>query len=227
MADCPSLIAFGSLTTWPSAAELEQLRHTLAQYEHLLPVQDAFLRLPKLWETLVTSDGRLETIPGQATSEQLAAWISGKQALDRGQNILCLPLTILRHLCEYSKYIKETGKHSTILDHAKKGGGIQGFCAGLLSALAVAGSKDEEELGRHGALSIRLAFAIGAYVDLDSQENGATSCLALRWKAADRLDTVQTLLQEHSLVSLYKKTYSVPETVLTNYRIRSRLMCQY
>jgi len=204
MTDLPSLIAFGSLTIWPSATELEQLRHTLSQHEHLRPVQEALLRLPELWETLVASDGRLQAVPGRDAGEGLAAWISSKQVIDRGQNILCLPLTILRHLCEYSTYIKETSKHSTILNHANKAGGIQGFCAGLLSALAVAGSKDEEELGRHGALSIRLAFAIGAYVDLDSRENEATSCLALRWKAADGFGTVQTLLQKHSLVSTYK-----------------------
>ncbi|KAJ6441026.1 Methylphloroacetophenone synthase [Purpureocillium lavendulum] len=39
-------------------------------------------------------------------------------------------------------------------------------------------SRDEEEIGMYGALAVRLAFAIGAYVDLDSLQNGHYSCLA-------------------------------------------------
>ena len=81
-----------------------------------------------------------------------------------------------------------------------RAGGVQGFCGGLLSALTVAGSRYETEIGFHGALSIRLAFTMNAYVNLDSLKNSRTSCLALRWKSPSNLATVQEVLEKHNLV---------------------------
>jgi hypothetical protein len=97
--------------------------------------------------------------------------------------------------------VRETGtSHSTILDHIVKEGGVQGFCAGLLSALAITSSLDEESIGIHGALFVRLAFSIGAYVDLDSLRHGLTSCLAVKWKSPKSLDTVQKVLEIYDSV---------------------------
>lgn len=204
MTGLPSLIVFGSLNTWPSAVELQELRRFLLQQDHLSHVREAICRLPELWETLLANDTALDTVQGAAAAEQLATWVSSGGVLSRGttqNNILSLPLTVLSHLCDYMTYLQQTGfSHSIILDQVAKAGGVQGFCAGLLSALAVAGSRDEESIGLHGALSIRMAFAIGAYVDLDSSRNGQTSCLALRWKSPNSLASVQTVLEKYNSV---------------------------
>ena len=204
MTDLPSLIVFGSLNTWPSAGELQELRRSILQQDHLSHVREAICRLPELWETLLANNAALDTVQGAAAAEQLATWVSSGGALSRGttqNNILSLPLTILSHLCDYMTYLQQTGfSHSTILDHVVKAAGVQGFCAGLLSALAVAGSRDEGSVGLHGALSVRLAFAIGAYVDLDSLRNGQTSCLALRWKSPNSLASIQKVLEKYNSV---------------------------
>ena len=220
MTDLPSLIVFGSLNTWPSAGELQELRRSMLQQDHLSHVKEAICRLPELWETLLANDTALDTFQGAAAAEQLATWISSGGALSRGitqNNILSLPLTILSHLCDYMTYLQQTGfSHSTVLDHVVKAGGVQGFCAGLLSALAVAGSRDEGSVGLHGALSVRLAFAIGAYVDLDSLRNGQTSCLALRWKSPNSLASVQKVLEKYKSVRRRKlSTFFIQCTALS------------
>ena len=204
MMDLPSLIVFGSLSAWPSAEELQELRRSLLEQEHLRNVKEAVCKFPELWETLLANDTALEPVHGAVAAEQLATWISSGEALNRGSaqhNTLSLPLTILSHLCDYVTYLQQTGfSHSTILGHAVKAGGVQGFCAGLLSALAVAGARDEGEIGLHGALSVRLAFTIGAYVDFDTLRNGQTSCLALRWKSPNSLATVEKVLEKYNSV---------------------------
>ena len=215
MTDLPSLIVFGSLNTLSSAEEQQELRHSILQQDHLSHVREAICRLPEVWETLLANDAALDIVQGAAAAEQLATWVFSGEALSRGttqNNILSLPLTILSHLCEYMTYLQQTGfSHSTILDHVVKAGGVQGFCAGLLSALAVAGSRDEGSVGLHGALSVRLAFAIGAYVDLDSLKNGQTSCLALRWKSPNSLASIQNILEKYN--SVRRQNFLVPAQV--------------
>ena len=220
MTDLPSLIVFGSLNTWPSPGELQELRRSSFQLDHLSHIREAICRLPELWDTLLANDAALDTVQGAAAAEQLATWVSSGGALDCGtiqNNILSLPLTILSQLCDYMTYLQQTGfSHSTILDQVVKAGGVQGFCAGLLSALAVAGSRDEESVGLHGALSVRLAFAIGAYVDLDSLRNGQTSCLALRWKSPNSLASVQEVLEKHNSVRRHNfSTFFLQSTALS------------
>ena len=219
MTDLPSLIVFGSLNIWPSAEEQQELRRSILQQDHLSQVREAICRLPEVWETLLANDTGLDTVQGAAAAEQLATWVSSGGALSRGttqNNILSLPLTILSHLCEYMTYLQQTGfSHSTILEHVVKAGGVQGFCAGLLSALAVAGSRDEGSVGLHGALSVRLAFATGAYVDLDSLRNGQTSCLALRWKSPNSLASIQNVLEKYNSVRTRFSKFFLQYTTLS------------
>lgn len=74
---------------------------------------------------------------------------------------------------------------------------MQGFCAGLLSALAVASSDDERKIGIHGAFSVYLAFIIGAYVESDALMHGQTSCVAVRWRSPDSISSVENILEKH------------------------------
>jgi hypothetical protein len=80
MTDFPSLIAFGSLSTWPSAEELRELRGSLLKIEHLGHVKEAIGGLPELWKTLLANDSALEPVYGLVAAEQLAAWVSTAEA---------------------------------------------------------------------------------------------------------------------------------------------------
>ena len=205
MTNFPSLIVFGPLNTCLSAQELRELRNSLLSYEQLDCVKEAVSGLPDLWKTLLENDAGLEPVYGLAAAEQLAAWVSTGDTPCNSvtwNSALGFSLTIVSHLCDYLTYLRETSyAHPSILNRVIKNGGVLGFCAGLLSAIAVANSIDDESIGLHGALSVRLAFSIGVYVDLDSIRHGPASCLAVRWKPPDSISTVENLLNKHDTVS--------------------------
>lgn len=59
----------------------------------------------------------------------------------------------------------------------------------MLSATSLAYSKTRADLARNGAIAIRLAMCIGAYIDLDILESGESmSSLAVKWNPSEGVD---------------------------------------
>jgi hypothetical protein len=209
MTSTPSMIVFGSLGSWPSDDKSKSQREALLNHECLTPVVDAVRDLPSLWETIVARDSDLENLKGYENAQKLSGWLVASSEVQAdsqtASNSITMPFTIIEHLCQYFDYLatSQDGKtlsHADCLARTLKGGGIQGFCAGLLSAITIAGASDEKEIGLRGALAVRLAFAIGAYVDADAQARGTTTSVAVRWKSPDTIDTIEEMLQNHSQV---------------------------
>lgn len=210
----PSLIAFGALAPWPVPDRLTQLRYTLQQLKSMKPIVKAIQELPLLWKALSDQDPSLHSIAGEAAAEQLGQWLSGAGTahnLDDRGNTTRMPLTTIAQIAQYVNYLRQSDEplsHESIKESVVVGGGIQGFCIGLLSALAVASGKTEDDVGTCAANSVRLAFCVGAYVDLDQHRNSGdskSSTLAVRWKAPTSLDDVQRLVSRHPGVSLISK----------------------
>nr|WBO01276.1 putative type I non-reducing polyketide synthase [Cladonia uncialis] len=202
----PSLIAFGALAPWPASDRLDQLRNALQHHNSLKPITKAIQELPLLWKALSNQDQSLHSIAGEAAADQLAQWISGAgtaQLVDDKGNVTRMPLTTIAQIAQYVSYLcqyEEPLRHESIIKSAAIGGGIQGFCIGLLSALAVASGKTEDDVGNFAAMSVRLAFCVGAYVDLDGHRNGGdskASTIAVRWKTPTTLEDIQRLLSRH------------------------------
>jgi len=206
----PSLITFGSLASWPSAYHLRDFQKAITSDESLSPVTEAVRSLPAFWDTLASINGSLLAVAGRNAAERLVAWVTTGEGLgfgtdDAPPSAIAMPMTIIAHLCQYLDYLQhnenEDISHTTLVESAARRGGIQGFCAGLLSALAIAGAEDTKDIGQHGALAVRLAFAIGVYVDLDSSALGETECLAARWKSPAGLEELQDAIQKYDGVS--------------------------
>lgn len=205
----PSLIVFGPQTTWPSSDYLFQLRGALLLEPRLAALLSTIKELPQLWQTLVEKDSRLISVPGIASLKDLQEWIDhgvtpSSDTISR--NVLTMPFTILIHLVQYFHFLDaEVGgvSQSQVLDGVQMGG-IQGFCAGILSAIAVSCSKDESDVSKFGSVALRLAFCIGAYVDLDGAfgtEASETSSLAARWRSDSGHDQVLEILKNYPDVS--------------------------
>ncbi|KAK3332590.1 hypothetical protein B0T19DRAFT_457479, partial [Cercophora scortea] len=219
----PSSVVFGSLSLWPSVDQLDQLHKDLTQSRQLSPVALAIRQLPAYWDALVSFDPAISSLPGRHAAEQLASWVStgavGAPSQEAPHNSLTMPVTIIGHLCEYLRYLRHSQEQpalqNSILENVgKNGGGFQGFCAGLLSALAVAGATDEDEIGVRGALFVRCAFAIGVYIDLDALNVGDTSSLAVRWKSPETLESIQKVVDRHdsAYISVHKDTHDATIT---------------
>lgn len=206
----PSLIAFGALAPWPVPDRLEQLRNTLQHQKCLKPIVKVFQELPLLWRALSNQDPSLNGIAGEAAADHLAQWINGVDVAQTGEdmgNVTRMPLTTMSQIADYISYLRQSDEplgHESVMKSVAAGGGIQGFCIGLLSALAVASGKTEDDVGSFAADSVRLAFCVGAYVDLDRHRNGGdskASTLAVRWKSPTMLGDIQRLLSRYPDVS--------------------------
>lgn len=203
----PSIVAFGSQITWPSSEYLFQLRAALLLESRLQSFVLAIKDLPAVWRDLVNHDPRLSAVPGQACLENLVEWVNhGEFRSPTGSfpNILTMPFTVIIHISQYFHYLNSLQLHQAeILNHLQVGG-VQGFCTGMLSATAVASSRSEEDVNAFGAVALKLALCIGAYVDLDgafAAESNETTSIAVRWRSEAGHDRILETLKGYPNVN--------------------------
>ncbi|PFH58947.1 hypothetical protein XA68_13013 [Ophiocordyceps unilateralis] len=197
-AEQPSLLLCGSLITNPSEAYLSQLRSGLVHDPQLADLRDAVAELPDLWALLVAKESRLQRVGAAPLLDILAEWLSSGSSgglpfsVPSSGNALLAVLTVLGHILEYTTYLNKQGSelepdsigkgsHIKILEGVGQGG-VQGLCVGLLSAIALACSRDKTDISKYGAVAVRLALCVGAFVDLDEAWAFEPSvCLSARW----------------------------------------------
>ena len=209
----PSMYVFGPQVTKPSSEYLFQLRATLLLEPRLQTLLGTIRELPDLWQTLLYHDPRLRVLNGERSLATLQTWLNhgGFSTDDESvPNVLSMPLTVIIQLVQYTHFLANNpwGATHEDLKTAIKKGGIQGFCLGLLTAVAVAASTDETDLANIGSVALRLALCIGAYVDLDGAINRETSSLAVRWSSISGHNHVLDILKDYEDVGfLLCQTY--------------------
>ncbi|KAF2972671.1 hypothetical protein GQX73_g957 [Xylaria multiplex] len=191
----PSLLVFGPQHGIPSKEALEDLRLELISNLQLSALKNAVTELPHLWEALIGFDQDLLQVPGDDYLRRLSQWVKDGDSFphDKGNppNFYALAVTVLFQISQYVRYLKHfgTNAHSRLLESVKAAG-VQGFCVGFISAIVVASSKTEADIGSAAAVGLRLAVCIGAYVDLNSvrtRGTGGASCVAIRWREGGAL----------------------------------------
>jgi hypothetical protein len=203
----PSLVAFGALAPWPASGWQQHLKNALQNKESLKPLLAAIFDLQCIWDVLAVQDPRLEHGLGRRDAEQWAAWASAPshEVLDERHNALTVPMTVITHIVQYLDYLESTGgtlPHDSVIKTVGSKGGIQGFCIGLLSALAVASAQDEQDLGKFAANSFKLAFCVGVYIDHTQSVGCGFSSLVVRWQVPSSLEDLQSLLRQYPDVSI-------------------------
>lgn len=180
----PSLLVFGPQTELPPGRVLQDLRQELISSPRLSILKEAVDDLPQFWQELGDFDPSLRQVPGAKYLGHLKQWVKEGGPFPHQQsnspNHYALAVTVLLQMAQYTRYLDQLGKdsHRKVLDSVRAAG-VQGFCIGFLSAVAVASSGSEVDLGPSAAIALRLAVCIGAYVDQD----GAYSSVATEYKA--------------------------------------------
>ncbi|KAI0888248.1 uncharacterized protein GGS22DRAFT_95223 [Annulohypoxylon maeteangense] len=221
----PSLLVFGPQTRFPSQEVLEDLRRELVNNPLLAVLANAATELPQFWETLVESDESLQLIPGTKYLNELGQWVKEGGPFPNqniSPNIYALPATILLQITQYTRYLRHLGddSHRQVLESVKTAG-IQGLCVGSISAAVVASSKTEADIGPAATAGLRLALAIGAYVDLDhiSEYIDGFTCIAIRWREgnAEEKARIDTIIQSYpeAYISSINDSASVSVTLRT------------
>lgn len=172
-------------------------------------VQETFRQLPKDYEVLSKTYEKLKVLPGAKLLEDLNTWIETgnfPQAALPLPNVLLTPLVVATHLTQCSEYLGLHGFSRTTSDDPRnksiKDQVPLGFCTGILSALAVSSSGNEEEFRKYGAVALRLATMIGATVDAYDILNGESTSLSVAWKASDIGGEIAKIIESFPKVSL-------------------------
>ena len=203
----PSLVAFGSLANWPVPQQSSLLRQFLLESALLRPIVQSLYDLTTLARALSSKDPTLNTLTIQSAADDLIQWIKDGERANLSKelrNALLMPMTVIAQAVQYLSALQQSNgiEHASVLESVGTKGGIQGFCAGLLTAVALASSTIEDTIGIHVAISVKLAFCIGVYVDLDQDNCGGTySTLAVRWREPTTLEDVEQLVEGYVDVS--------------------------
>ncbi|RYP36916.1 hypothetical protein DL767_003164 [Monosporascus sp. MG133] len=114
-------------------------------------------------------------------------------------NIILTPLVVIVHLVEYMKYLDMVESPDGEAAQPRPSTGTLGFCTGLLSAFAVALSKNRSEAREYGATAVRLAMLIGGVVDAQGflDAAGPAKALATACNTHKRNSELTSVLQQY------------------------------
>lgn len=185
----PQDLSFGKETA-------KTLRTALLQSSNLQWIIQALLELPQQRKSLEDAIPGLQDSDGEKHLRALVDWIRLGDLPDDLYplpNVLLTPLVVVLQLAQYSSLIKQLYPEISADEKLPYLGGRHtetvGLCTGLLSATAVASSKNLQEFENHGAVAIRLAMALGAAVDADECQResaeGQWQCFAVTWSSLD------------------------------------------
>lgn len=160
----------------------------------LEPLEQAILDLPNTWSIFARVNADIANLKdGPEYVKNMHDWmVDEKVPLPIPEimpGTLALPLLTIIQIVQYFQYLQFRGiSHGQFLSEIRVGG-AQGFCGGLLPAMAIAASRDEAEVVQNACKSIRIALGIGAYGELgDDEDAPGPTTLVLRTKYAGQAD---------------------------------------
>ncbi|KAI0896172.1 hypothetical protein F4806DRAFT_53018 [Annulohypoxylon nitens] len=178
-----TLLLFGPQLVRLVPSRLVDLRRTVIEDPNLEFLVEIIKDLPLLWANTIQPSvpclGSLEN--AKEKLQQIVTFFENETEeaprLAPPYNLLLAPLSVIAQIAEYV--------------HHGHQGTAQGFCIGFLSAAAVASARNKTELEGLTATAVRLAVAIGGFVDFDEQQrlDGQTtleqsSTWSVRWTSA-------------------------------------------
>ena len=187
--ELPSALFFNPQSKPFTADYLADIRLYIHSRPELQPLLRTIEALSETWELISKQCDEFPSLnQGPSSTQVLSAWLTGQddaQVISHAMSgCLTLPLLTIVQSCQYLQFlqVKEI-KHEQMLEVLSKGGGVHGYCAGLLPAIAVAISLNEEQLIENVCKSLRIAFAIGAYADIgDDDTSDQPTNMVLRLK---------------------------------------------
>lgn len=194
----PSLAIFGPQSKTPSDRYLSELRSYIRSKPVLAPLVQAIQDLPRVWARFQPFHPGLAALEdGPACLQVLSDWIASDRecigAVDGvPSGMLALPLLLTIHLAQYFQFLDQTKRtHHEMMNHFRSGGGIQGYCGGMLAAVSVACAPNEEEIVAHACKMIRIGVGIGAVGDLgDDNPTKRSTIMVVRLKHGDQAEEI-------------------------------------
>lgn len=168
--DAPSAAFFCPVPFLVDKSHLGELRRRIIGTPFLKPLADAIRQTPAIWE-LLANDVRAQHVAfgdrGAQFAKAFANWIQeGETGVIASQpsTVVSFPLLLLTGICQWCSYLELSGETQAGVLAALGAGGIQGYCGGMLSTVAIASSANEDELGQRAGNLYRTAFLMGVFM---------------------------------------------------------------
>jgi hypothetical protein len=203
------VLLFGPQSTEVHVDRLSSIRQVLSTCSSLHDLHDDIVRLESFGSSLETADANLKSIGAKTSSSIISEWMKGNdsaivEALQSHPNTIATPLTVLNQLLLFFQHWSDSyslPNRIPITSSTTFGG----LCVGQLAATVARLSSDVKEFNRLGSAAVRLAFCIGAYIDLDrhhSGEQNEASCLVVSCpEASDDVQRIREILEGFDTVS--------------------------
>ena len=227
--ELPSMAVFSPQSKAPKEAYLDELRSYLCGKAELRPLLDAILDLPHTWSYFADYNSDIATLnQGLRYTQALVNWVKdGKSSniANAMSGILSLPLLTIIQVVQYFQFLEvKRLRHKDFMERLRERGGVQGYCGGLMPAIAIACSESETEVAVNAAKAMNIALGVGAYGELGDDENieGPTT-IVVRLKQEGQGEeiikdfpdvsiAIMTLFSKHCLIEWIVGTH------ISNYR---------
>ncbi|KAI0109236.1 putative polyketide synthase [Nemania sp. FL0031] len=219
-----AVLVFGPLSLSCNPAQVARVRRAVINNEHNAWILNIISQLPQVWKTIATAIPTLENDTAYKQVVDLAEAFRLGRPLEIPYplpNKILIPLVVIYHLAQYADFLERVGID---IDEACKSPGENiGFCIGLLSAFAVAASRNKADLERHGAVAIRLGLLVGMVVDAReaSSELNVSKSLRVGWSSTQTKDEMMSIIKEFpdTYVSVeYDENLATVTTTASNIR---------
>ncbi len=203
------LLLFGGQALRFDADAFVQLRSTVWNTPEQAWITEAITSLPGCWNDFIKAFPRYGVIDNAPRLlVDMDEWFkNGSMQLEQHgvgpiPNMILSPLVVITHLVDYMSYLDMAG-------FSKEAPGVPwtgalGFCTGILSAFAVALSKNRSEVRTYGAKVVRLAMLIGGVVDAQGRADaaGPAKALATVWNSTEGGEELRRILKRYPEVRI-------------------------
>jgi len=174
--ELPSMAVFSPQSKAPKEAYLDELRSYLCGKAELRPLLDAIIDLPNTWSYFADHNSDIAALnQGLRYTQALSKWIrdgNSSNIANAMSGILSLPLLTIIQVVQYFQFLEvKRLRHSDFMERLGGRGGVQGYCGGLMPAIAIAFSASEAEVTANASKAMKIALGIGAYGELGDDEN--------------------------------------------------------
>lgn len=170
------MAVFSPQSKAPQEAYLDELRHYLCGKAELRTLLNAIEDLPKTWSIFADYNSDIAALTqGLRYTQALADWVrngNSSRIANVMSGILSLPLLTIIQVVQYFQFLEvKKLSHTDFIARLRDRGGVQGYCGGLMPAIAIACSADEAEVATNAAKAMAIALGVGAYGELGDDEN--------------------------------------------------------
>lgn len=229
------MAVFSPQSKAPTETYLDEIRSYLCGKAELRVLLEGVENLPHTWDIYARHNSDIAALTqGKRYTQALSEWVKdGKSSgiSNVMSGILSLPLLTIIQVVQYFQFLEvKRLRHSDFMVRLRERGGIQGYCGGLMPAIAIACSATEDEVVANASKAMAIALGVGAYGELGDDENvlGPTTIVVRLKEAGQGPEIIKDFPDAHISAITDPKTVSIvgsaPSLAEIQKRVKSRGM---